>query len=179
MPREVERERAGRRAGRRILGDAAAGTNIRVFQRRARAGDAVDAEHLRRARRARARSGFSAATSACEPSVDEHVLQPVVVHLDRQLRPLDAERVEELAPRPRTAAIVGIGCSIRPKTIRAPSRSSRTGTTPLPVSSRISPSWSGAGEHERRAERRMPGERHLDPRREDPDPRVGALAFGG
>ena len=39
--------------------------------------------------------------------------------------------------------IVGIGCAIRPKTIRAPSRSSSTGTTPLPVSSRISPSCIG------------------------------------
>ena len=29
-----------------------------------------------------------------------------------------------------------------------------------------------AGEHEGGAERRVPGERHLDPRREDPDPRV-------
>ena len=38
---------------------------------------------------------------------------------------------------------VGIGCSIQPKTIRGPSRSSSTGTTPEPVSSRITIFCSG------------------------------------
>src|SRR5436190_2910627 len=37
-----------------------------------------------------------------------------------------------------------MGCSIQPKTMRAPSRSSVTGITPDSVSSRISPSCSGA-----------------------------------
>ena len=39
---------------------------------------------------------------------------------------------------------MGIGSVIQPKMIRAPSRSSATGTIPLPVSSRISVNWSGA-----------------------------------
>ena len=66
---------------------------------------------------------------------------------------------------------------MRPKTILpSSSRSSATGTTPLPVSMRITPSCSGAASTNARAERRMPGERKLVPRREDPDANVG-LAF--
>ena len=37
----------------------------------------------------------------------------------------------------------GTGCSIQPKRMSAPSRSSSTGTTPAPVSSRITAFWSG------------------------------------
>ena len=141
VPREVERERAGRRAGGRILGDAEPGANMRVFQRgpapakqlmpspaerrRAAAGRAASAADLRRPSRARRRR----AGCRC-----------------RRARPAAATRRRappELGGRARTARTVGSGCSIRPKTIRAPSRSSATGTVPRPVSIRISSSCSG------------------------------------
>ena len=107
------------------------------------------------------------------------MLRPVVVELDRQLRALDAERGEQLGARSANGSTVGIGCSIQPKTIRAPSRSSSTGTMPAP---RLEPDHvelQRPAEHEGRAEHRVAGERQLGRRREDPDPHVPVRLAAG
>ncbi len=152
------------------------GANIRVFHRVPEPAMRLIAEHLAELGEPRRDRAAAPATSASRAERDEHVAEAVVVDLDRQLRALDAERREAAPPRPRTARSVGIGCSIRPKTIRAPSRSSSDrARRPLPVSSRISPSWSGPARTNAEPSVGMPGERHLDARREDPDLRVGVL----
>ena len=56
--------------------------------------------------------------------------------------------------------------------MREPSRSSRIGTTPRAGLEPELVELQRPAEHERRAEDRMPGERQLERRREDPDPRV-------
>ena len=151
------------------------GANIRVFQRSPGAGEAVDAEHLAdvgeprevgpqrgdlrprsRARRRRAWSPLSyTSTGSSERSTPSAASSPA---------------------SSAYGSTVGIGCSIRPKTIRAPSRSSRTGTTPRPVSSRISLELQRPGEDERRAERRVA--RRTAPRPPGVKIRIRACAVG-
>ena len=146
---------------------------MRVFQRVPEPAKQFDAERLRQAeQRAEVRPQRRDLVLRAERDVD--VLRAVVVLLDRQLAPLHAEGGEQRAASAK-ASQAGTGCTIRPKTIRPSSRSSRTGTIPSSVSSRISSSCSGAAEHEGRPQRRVAGERQLDRRREDPDPRVAAL----
>ena len=82
-----------------------------------------------------------------------------------------ARREAPRTPTPSAASIssarsygwtVGTGCVIRPKTIRPDSsRSSSTGTMPLPVSSAITPSCSGAPRTNAVPRHGMPGERDL------------------
>ena len=77
VPREMQGERP---AAEPVAGSSAIpppGTNIRVFQLCPRAGDAVHAEHLVDVAESRARSGFSAATSASEPSVTNTWCSPL------------------------------------------------------------------------------------------------------
>ena len=73
---------------------------------------------------------------------DVDVPDAVVVNLDGEL--------ERSTPSAANSSLVcaygrqeGTGCVIRPKTMRAPSRSSCTGMTPTPVSRRTVSAWSG------------------------------------
>src|SRR5207244_1551959 len=87
MPGEVKRERPRRRAGRRILGNAAAGNEHPRLPAPAGAGDAVDAEHFAEVEDARqVRPQRRHLVLRAEADVD--VLEAVVVDLDRQFRAL-------------------------------------------------------------------------------------------
>ena len=167
----MERERPGGRAGRWILGDSVCGDEAARLPALAVAGEAVGAvgaeleqradvgpQRRHRVRRSRARPGRGPGPAGrARPAARSSRL------------PSRASSSSALA---RTAPPTNGGCRIQPKATREPSRSSRTGTTPAPVSSQSSSSWSGPREHERRPEHRMPGERKLERRREDADPGV-------
>ena len=97
----------------------------------------------------------------------------VVVELDRQLGALDAERRKQLASS-AYGSTVGIGCCIQPKMIRAASPAPAHGTMPLPVSSRISSSCSGAARTNAVPSVGWPANGISLRRREDADARVPA-----
>jgi hypothetical protein len=104
---------------------------------------------------------LSAATSAGEPSVTNKCWQAVVVHLDRKLRAVDAERFEE-----------------QPGVFERRDRRDRLRHPPEDDPRALAleqhrddpsaglepdlPQLHRPGEHERRAECGMPGERHLE-----------------
>ena len=94
VARQVHRERPGGRAGRRVLGDAAARREHARAPLRAFAGEAVGAEQPRKLEeRADVRPQRRQLLHRAEPDVDE--LRAVVVVLDRQLRPLEPQRREQ------------------------------------------------------------------------------------
>jgi len=90
-----------------------------------------------------AESGESAATASSLPRVTTMCVAPLsyssIGSSDRS-----TPSVARSASASSSARTVGTGCCIRPNT-RAPdsSRSSSTGTIPMPVSSSITPRWSG------------------------------------
>ena len=117
---------------------------MRVFQRVPAPAKQLTADQTRKELAEPPVVGPSAATSSSELERHVDVPDPVVVELDRQLRALDPQGREELRSTARPARCVGSGCDMRPNAIRPSARSSRTGTTPFPVSSLISSSCSGA-----------------------------------
>ena len=131
----MDGERARRRAGRRVLGARRApGANMRVFQPPPSRREAV---RRRRRARARARGGRARAPRPPRPS---RARRRRCVGPRSYSSTGSPERSTPSAASSSSARAngshVGIGCSIQPKTIAAPSRSSSTGTTPAPVSSR-------------------------------------------
>ena len=88
--------------------------------------------------------GRSAATSSSEPSATKRCVAPLSYSSTGSSEPATPSASHSAAPA-GNGSTVGTGCSIRPKTMRPDSsRSSATGTLPRPVSSVITPSWSGA-----------------------------------
>ena len=178
--------RAGR--GARASGPAAdpvagssatprAGANMRTFQ---------PPSARREADRPAARSTrASAFMSGCErrrpprrdPSADHHVLHAVVVQLDRQH---GAARCR--APRAARSARSN-GSPRRQRLLHPAEADPRAFALELDrhdARARLDPQHDRLhrpAEHERRAERRVPGERQLGLRREDADPHVGALGL--
>ena len=109
---------------------------------------------------------------------NEDVAAPLSYCSTGSTRALDAERIEEDVRARGRRSTCGIGCCIVPRTIRPDSsRSSVTGTLPARRLQLDHAELERRAEHERRAERGMPGEPHLDLRVEDPDP-DGAAALG-
>ena len=95
MPREVQGERPGRRARRRVLGDSAAGSEHARLPVRAGAGEAVEPQRggkLAEACQVRLQRGH--VLLGRQRHVD--VLDAVVVRLDGKLGALDAQRCEQL-----------------------------------------------------------------------------------
>ena len=135
VPGEVERERPRGRAGRRILGNAVRGDEdarlpaLAVAREAARCRTGLSSSSA-------PKSGRSAATASGEPSSTSDVPRA----LGGRARPaarLSRRRARRAARRRASyGSCENGGCGIQPKTIREPSRSSRTGTTPAPVSSR-------------------------------------------
>ena len=175
MPAEVTRERAGSRAGRRILSDSVERREHPCLpaRSRARTGERTDEVELGQCVHVRPEAG----NVLLRRQHDVRVADAVVVHLDRQLRALRRRAQRAARPRARMAATVGTGWVIRPKTIRpASSRSSSTGTMPLPVSSAITPSCSGAPSTNAVPRHGCPANGISLPRREDADTDGAAFA---
>ena len=116
-------------------------------------------------------SGCSDATSSWRAEADVHVPDAVVVELDRELRLLHSQDVQE-----PLLAVEGLDRRQRllhapehdpPVLALEPHRNEARAGLELDLLER-----ERRAEDERGAERRVPGERHLDRRREDPDPRV-------
>ena len=170
VTREVQCQRPGRRPGRRILGDTARRREHPVLPPRALAGEAVEAErgrlqgqagHVRPERR----------NLVLRAEADVHVPDAVVVELDRELRLLHSQDVQE-----PLLAVEGLDRRQRllhapehdpPVLALEPHRNETRAGLELDLLER-----ERRAEDERGAERRVTGERHLDRRREDPDPRV-------
>src|SRR5439155_603953 len=145
----------------------------RLYLSPAGPGDAVDAEHLRGGRKP-GEIGPQTGDVVLGAERDEHVPQPVVVDLHRQLGASDPDRVEQLGLLRerldrRDRLLHPAEDNPRPLALEPHGHNTTPGLEPDLVQLERS------AEHERRPERRMAGERHLDPRREDADPRVRSV----
>ena len=171
MAAEVDGERSGGRAGRRILGDPDGGAEHPELPLRALAGEAVDADALVAGERGEV--GAEGCDRGLVRKPDEDVARAVLVHLDREERLLDAERGEQFV-----GAVVELR---RLRGLRHPPEHDL-------AAGALEPEWhdrvhrfelhlvqaqSGADD-ERAAKEGMSGEGQLGARREDPDANVAA-----
>ena len=117
------------------------GANMRAFQPPSARREAERAATVRRgrARSCRARAPPAASAVATRPSRSACRCRRARPAPSSARRPSAASS----SPSAANGCHVGTGCSIQPKLIRAPSRSSSTGTIPAPVSSRSTIACSG------------------------------------
>ncbi len=169
VPREVERDRPGGRAGRGIFGHAVRGDEDARLPRVAVARDARRA--VRRERLERAEVGTKRSNGLGRSDLDDDVLRALAVELDRRDRRFDSEQREQR-----------VGVRVRlvgERRLRHPAERDPRAVAldPHRHDSRVAlepdlHELERPGENERRPEDRMPGERQLERRREDPDPDV-------
>src|SRR5581483_5685147 len=169
VPREMERERPGGRAGGGILVDAVRGDEDAHLPRRAVAREAHRPE--RRQLEQGADVGPQRGDRLGRVELDEDVARPLEIGLDRQPGLADAEQREQLVRA--LVRLVGEGRLAHPaeRDPRAVApephgNDARAGLEPDLLQ------LQRAGEDERRPENRVPGEGQLERRREDPDPHV-------
>ncbi len=170
VPRDVERERPRGRARRRVLCDRTAGHEHPRLPPGPRACDRVDAEQLVVVGQP-PEVGLQRRHLLLGAQRDEHVVQSVVVHLDRELGTGDAECGEQ-------AGLVRVWLDGRDGLLHPPEDDpsafplEQNGHDPAPGLEPDHLELERPAEDEGRAERRVACERHLHLGREDPDPRV-------
>src|SRR5437763_2636998 len=171
VPRQVQRERSGRRTGRWVLRDPAPGGEHPRLPPRPGAGEAVDAEIRRQLERPQVGPEPRHLLRRAKRYID--VPHPVVIELDGELRLLDAERRKQ-----RSLVLVW---GDRRQRLLHPSEDEPV-FLPLPPhghdsTARLEPNLrrlQRRREDECGAKRRMARERNLGERREDADLRVAA-----